>query len=470
MIFMALYFDPADAHVKAPATERLLANVASAHVDGMNSRLRSCLLAAALCGIACQSSPERAPEEKTAAAEADKAPPAAPAAPAPVATRAPRQEPLSGGPFPALLVSQAQFGDKTLPDGSTVPVPGAAKLTIVRSTDGGFQVTLLEDPDSNVFHKAIGYEGGILSIGGNQAMLKTWRFENGAWRQATHWNPKFGGKFDRLRDVEHADVDGDGAEELVIATHDQGVIAIVHPSEQWRIEQIDAQPDTFVHEIEIGDVDGDGTPELFATPSKPNKLDQEQPGEVTAYRRGPDGWKKSVVDAPKDTHAKEILTADVDQDGKSELYIVWEGAIGGGGTLVRPVTVKQYRFQPADGTWASAVVATVPDRQMRALGAGDVNQDGKVDLVAGGLSSGLWLLEQDGAAWKQTQIAKDSSGFEQPVLVADLDGDGSLEIYVGSEDQGELRRYRWKDGAFEKTVVAPLDKGDITWNVNDAKL
>jgi hypothetical protein len=428
---------------------------------------------AALGLAACQSeTPADRPAEKAAGSEQTaKSEPAAPAAAtAPEAAAQPRQDPLTGGPFPTLLVSQAQFGDKTLPDGSTIPVPGAAKLMIVRDTGDGWKVSYLEDPDSNVFHKAYPWDGGILTLGASRAMLKTWRMENGAWTQTTRWNPKFGGKFDRLRDFEHADVDGDGAEEVVIATHDQGVIAIVHPSEQWRVEQIDAQPNTFVHEIEIGDVDGDGQPELFATPSKPNKLDEEQSGAVITFRRGADGWKKSIVDAPTDTHAKEILAADVDKDGKSELYIVWEGAIGEGGKLVRPVTIKQYRYQPADGTWASAVVTTVPDRQMRALGAGDVNGDGKVDLVAGGLASGLWLIEQDGAGWKQTQIAKDSSGFEQPILLADLDGGGGLEIYVGSEDQGELRRYRWKDGAFEKTVVAPLPKGDITWNINDAKL
>jgi hypothetical protein len=440
----------------------------------MSLRLHPCLIAVAFLGFACSSEPASTSAAKSTSPQGEKVAAAAPAAataaaPAPVA-QAPRQEPLVGGPYPTLLVAQAQFGEKKLPDGSTVPVPGFAKLSMVRAVDGTFKVTVLEDPDSNVFHKAMGYDGGILTIGGNQAMLKTWKFADGAWKQTTHWNPKFGGKFDRLRDVERADLDGDGKEELVIATHDQGVIAIVRPAEQWRVEQIDAQKDTFVHEIEIGDVDGDGTPEIFATPSKPNKLDQEQPGEVIEFRRTPEGWKKSIVDAPKDTHAKEILTADVDKDGKSELYIVWEGAISAGGDLVRPVTIKQYRFQPADGSWASAVVATIQDRQMRALAAGDVNQDGKIDLVAGGLASGLWLLEQDGAAWKQTQIAKDSSGFEQPVLLADLDGDGALEIYVASEDQGELRRYRWKNGAFEKTVVAPLNKGDITWNVTDAKL
>jgi hypothetical protein len=397
------------------------------------------------------------------------APPTATPAPAPKASAAaPRRDALSGGPYPALLVAQAQFVDGTGPDGKPTSVPGAAKLMIVRRTPSGWQPLVLEDPDSNVFHKALGWDGGVLTIGGNEALLRTWRFANGTWSAETHWNPKFGGKFDRLRDVERGDVDGDGKDELVIATHDQGVIAVVHPDENWRVEEVERTPDTFVHEIEIGDIDGDGVPEFFATPSAPNKLEQEQPGEVRMYRHTPQGWQKTIVDAPGDTHAKEILTADVDGDGVAELYVSWEGAVGQGNTLLRPVTVKQYRWK--DGRFESSVVGTVPDRLMRAMAAGDVNGDGRIDLVAGAMSSGLWLFEQTGDGWKKTQIDAASSGFEHPVLLADLDGDGALELYVASEDQQELRQYRWANGTFEKSVVVPLHKGDITWNLSEARL
>jgi VCBS repeat protein len=103
-----------------------------------------------------------------------------------------------------------------------------------------------------------------------------------------------------------------------------------------------------------------------------------------------------------------------------------------------------------------------------------VNGDGKMDLVAGALASGLWLFEQsaggDTGNWSRTLIDANSSGFEHPLDLADLDGDGTPEIYVASEDQHELREYRWQNGAFVKTVLAPLAPGDITWNVTHGKL
>jgi hypothetical protein len=383
-------------------------------------------------------------------------------------TRTAVEEPLVGGPFPALLVAQAQFVETTRPDGKTEPVPGPARLMIVRHTPEGWKTVLLEDPDSNVFHKALPWADGLLTIGGSEARLKTWRFADGRWQQTTHWNPHFGGKFDRLRDVEAGDVDGDGKPELVIATHDQGVIAVVHPSDGWRVEEVDRQPDTFVHEIEIGDIDGDGVAEFFATPSQPNKLEAQQAGEVRMYKHAADGWHRSVVERSPDTHAKEILAADVDGTGVS-LFAVWEGAIGAGGALLRPVTIEQYRWH--DGVFAGREVATIPDRMMRHLAAGDVDGDGKIDLVGGSLASGLWLFAQDGhGGWTKRLIDRDSSGFEHPVCVADLGGDGHPAIYVGSEDQQELREYRWDGTRFVKTVLAPLRKGDITFNITAARL
>src|SRR5262249_4074194 len=68
------------------------------------------------------------------------APPSTTAAIAPATppTAAPRRDALTGGPYPALFVAQAQFVDQVGADGKPASVPGPAKLTIVRQTPAGW--------------------------------------------------------------------------------------------------------------------------------------------------------------------------------------------------------------------------------------------------------------------------------------------------------------------------------------------
>jgi hypothetical protein len=66
--------------------------------------------------------------------------------------------------------------------------------------------------------------------------------------------------------------------------------------------------------------------------------------------------------------------------------------------------------------------------------------DGKIAIVAGAFLGAL-VLRQDGEGWEKGLI--DESGFNHSVYVADLDDGGKAEIDVGSEDQHELRRYRF---------------------------
>ena len=121
----------------------------------------------------------------------------------------------------------------------------------------------MEDPESRVFHKAlcVATAAGprLLTIGATDALLKLWRVEQGRFVGETLWHPRFGGKWDRLRDVELGDLNADGKPELVVGTHDQGVIAVVsRAGEGWQAREIYREAETFVHEIELGDVLGTG--------------------------------------------------------------------------------------------------------------------------------------------------------------------------------------------------------------------
>jgi hypothetical protein len=53
-----------------------------------------------------------------------------------------------------LYVAQAQFVDKIGEDGKMHPVPGPARLGIWSKANNGWIEEVLEDPQSNVFHKA----------------------------------------------------------------------------------------------------------------------------------------------------------------------------------------------------------------------------------------------------------------------------------------------------------------------------
>jgi len=337
---------------------------------------------------------------------------------------------------------------------------------------------VLEDPQSNVFHKAMvlspqGKARGILTLGGTDAYVKLWREEEGELEPTVLWKADFGGKFDRMRDAEVAHLYGDGKPDIAVATHDQGVVAVLRQDDRgnWKVDRIDQKKDTFVHEIEIGDLDGDGVLEVYATPSDPNKLDAEaQHGEVVRYIPKKKEGRQVVADLGK-RHAKEIYVGDVDGDGTDELYVAVEALTRGRGAdleIVEPVEIRRYDADtPPD---ARVVIATIPDRLSRFLTAGDVDGDGKQELVVASFSQGLWLLrpgKNPKGEWGIESIDRDSGGFEHAALLTDLDADGTDELYVAADNQGELRRYVWVRGRPKREVIQrrdiPLSR--MTWNI-----
>ena len=386
------------------------------------------------------------------------------------------KHPLEKGPFPCLLMTQSVFEQVKGPDGRMMPKPGPATLVIVRKTAGGWEDVRLQDSESNVFHKAMmcpmeWKPRSIITIGAMEAALKIWTWDQGTWQAETVWKTKFGGKWDRLRDIEIGDVTGDGVDEMVVATHDQGVIGVVRKTPGgWEITELNRTEGTFVHEIEIGDVDGDGKMEFFATPSEPNKATMEsQPGQVIMYRWDGGKFKKTIVDSFTESHAKEILAADLDGDGISTLFSVREAvtrkAEGTDRTkVIEPVQIIQYSFDGSE--IGKKVVVTLDDHQCRFLAAGDVDGDGMGDLVAATMKSGLWIMRrQEDGGWVASSIDRSSSGYEHTTLIADLEKDGKNEIYVAADDQEELRMYEWDGVKFVKEVMLPIEGSAITWNL-----
>lgn len=358
------------------------------------------------------------------------------------------------------------------------PVPLPAELEILVRRDGDWVVQKLVDPESNVFHKAMAYtmpdgEVRLLTAGGTKALLKLWRLQDGELVSETIWEADFGGRFSRMRDIEVGDVDGQGRQAIVVATHDQGVVAIVRPvpGGGFEVEEIDREKDTFVHEIELGDLDGDGVMEIYATPSEPNRLDgSPQSGKVVRYRPRPTGDEgRTVVADLGERHAKEIAVDDIDGDGRDELYVLVEGQKNpdGPGLLHR---TEIWRYEPDTPADAGVVIAELDDRLGRFLAPSDLDGDGKKELVVALFQGGVWWLrpgDDPNEPWSKRAIDRRSSSFEHAVIAADLNGDSLQELYVASDNDRAIRRYVWNGRRLVKNEIYQRRDGRsiLTWNI-----
>jgi hypothetical protein len=366
--------------------------------------------------------------------------------------------------------------------------PGPARLELWRTDGENWFEEIIEDADSSVFHKAMVWRDGLLTIAAGalpsdppkEAKLSHWTRDGEGWKEQVLWKRAWSGRFQRLRDIGIGDFDGDGADEFAIATHDRGVVAVADEVDgAWTVVELDELADTFVHEIEVGDVDGDGVVEFYATPSERNKASgASQPGGVVRYVLKDGSYVRSEVVSWDISHAKEILVADTDGDGADELYAVREAHIeakedeNGKKVKTRVSPVQIIRLDHEAGAWTETVVASLEDDQCRFLVAADANHDGKTDLVAAGYKSGLWMLERDdeGGFGKATLIDRNSGGFEHATHAADLDGDGKVEIYVAADQQREFRVYTWDGSGFARKKIASIATGRITWNLQDGLL
>jgi hypothetical protein len=98
----------------------------------------------------------------------------------------------------------------------------------------------------------------------------------------------------------------------------------------------------------------------------------------------------------------------------------------------------------ADGTWQPvAVEALRPNAIFQSVSAGDFDHDGHLDLAVGYLSSeaGVWrtgvdvLLARPGGAWQRVALANEKSQAGLTAIGAgDLDGDGALDVVALTGD------------------------------------
>ena len=269
------------------------------------------------------------------------------------------------------------------------------------------------------------------------------------------------------------DVDGDGDQDLLVGVlggafnPNTTTADNFHYLEQSSPGLFTAQTSRFVSMIDVGsesipvlvDLDGDHDLDILIG----NKIEQDDPQNGKLYRLINEG----TLESPRFRMSGEfdvgngyhLLPAFADLDGDSDL----DAILGTWGDELR-----FYENQANDGSiqlvLVDSAIATLTRGRNATPTLGDLDFDGDADMIIGESSGTLNLYENTGTSSQPefTLISDEYLGIDVgrrslPVL-HDLDGDGDLDLVVGSESEGiHLFLNYGTRSAAEFIDVGPLD-------------
>lgn len=153
-----------------------------------------------------------------------------------------------------------------------------------------------------------------------------------------------------------------------------------------------------------------------------------------------------------------LAAGDVDGDGRCDLFFA---GLDGPNRLFR--NLGDWKFE--DVTEASGVA--LPELDASGAVLADVDGDGDLDLIVNSVGGGLWVLSNDGQgrfrpSGKPLNLRRGGTS----VALADLDGDGALDLYVGNYRTDTIRdqpNTRFRFGVVDgKPVVSSINGRPIT--------
>jgi hypothetical protein len=435
----------------------------------------------------------------------------------PVPRTIPRRPAALRRPLRAALAAAALIAPLALPGGSPLGPAPAGAATATLTALGSLNHTLrgvykgagpIEAFSSPAVADITGDATPEIVVGSMDGTVEAWK----ATDRTRIWSTNLGATAIQSSPT-IADLSGDGKADVVVGTMDGRVVWLDGPTgrvvrtfyqgaPQFCPTGVDCRPDGFFATPAVADLDGDGAPEIIA-PSYDHS--------VYAWNRsGSLRWRRFL----EDTLWSSPVVADIDRDGRPE--IVLGGDIYAGNNIHQPYgglvwvlkrdgsTYPGYpRSTPGQTVWSSPAVAdlngdgypevvvgtganwpepagrrvdaftartranlpgwpvSVDGRVVASPAIGDIDDDGQLEVTFASDGGWVYAYERTGArkwrACNATSATACRQGYSTKAgtSIADVDGDGRQEV-VSALDK-DIRVFDGGNGAVEASyrMAAP---------------
>ncbi len=223
---------------------------------------------------------------------------------------------------------------------------------------------------------------------------------------------------------------------LICAIHSAGITATLHPDNPWPLHIIDSTSEG-ADGVRLGDINHDGLPDITTGWEEGGLVRVYiHPGYANSTRPWPAVTVGTVADV------EDAVFADVNGDGALEVVSSCEGGqramyvhslIAGNENLLDPGAWRTQRLEAASETiqWMFCTPAVLTPEGTQCLVAGGKNENA---------SLGYFARPNSQQQWRWNPLAK--LGWVMSIRVPDMDGDGDRDILF-TDRKGPSRGVRW---------------------------